>query len=102
MATAEQYAQWIVDNADKKGTEEFDIVSKAYTEAKALHQEPAKMEPMETPDTGFTGALKAVARRLYGEAALTGEKIGLLGKGKGQEIYEEQEAAAQQIGRAHV
>jgi hypothetical protein len=23
MATADEYAQWIVDNADKKGTKEF-------------------------------------------------------------------------------
>lgn len=34
MATAEQYAQWIVSNQDKKGTPEFETVSKAYQEAK--------------------------------------------------------------------
>jgi hypothetical protein len=35
MATADQYAQWIVDNAAKKGTPEFDTVAKAYQEAVA-------------------------------------------------------------------
>jgi hypothetical protein len=34
MATADEYAQWIVSNADKKGTPEFDVVSKAYQDAK--------------------------------------------------------------------
>jgi len=34
MATAEQYADWIVKNADKKGTPEFDTVAKAYQMAK--------------------------------------------------------------------
>lgn len=35
MATADQYAQWIVDNEAKKGTPEFDTVAKAYQEAVA-------------------------------------------------------------------
>ena len=35
MASAEEYAQWIVNNADKKGTPEFNTVAKAYEEAKA-------------------------------------------------------------------
>jgi hypothetical protein len=32
MATADEYAQWIVTNADKKGTPDFETVSKAYQE----------------------------------------------------------------------
>jgi hypothetical protein len=35
MATADEYAKWIVDNSAKKGTPDFDIVAKAYEEAKA-------------------------------------------------------------------
>lgn len=35
MATASEYAQWIVANPDKKGSSEFETVSKAYREAKA-------------------------------------------------------------------
>lgn len=34
MATAEQYAKWIVDNQDKKGTPEFETVAQAYKLAK--------------------------------------------------------------------
>ena len=33
-ADAEKYAQWIVDNKDKKGTPDFEKVSKAYQVAK--------------------------------------------------------------------
>jgi len=35
MATADEYAQWIVSNEDKKGTPDFDTVVQAYQEAKA-------------------------------------------------------------------
>lgn len=34
MATADQYAQWIVENQDKKGSPEFQTVAQAYQEAK--------------------------------------------------------------------
>jgi hypothetical protein len=34
MATADQYAKWIVDNSQKKGTADFDTVAKAYQQAK--------------------------------------------------------------------
>jgi hypothetical protein len=34
MATADQYAEWIVANQDKRGTPEFDTVAAAYKEAK--------------------------------------------------------------------
>lgn len=38
MATADEYAQWIVSNADKKGTKEFDIVAQAYQLSKSQAQ----------------------------------------------------------------
>ena len=34
--TAEKYAAWIVANASKRGTPEFDAVAKAYEKAKAI------------------------------------------------------------------
>jgi hypothetical protein len=34
MATADEYAAWIVQNRDKRGTRDFDIVVQAYEEAK--------------------------------------------------------------------
>jgi hypothetical protein len=42
MATAKDYADWIVKNPDKKGTPEFDTVAKAYQAAKS-QQEPPKL-----------------------------------------------------------
>ena len=50
MATADEYAAWIVKNQDKKGTPEFDTVAKAYQEAKAT---PA-------PNTGIPGPRQEV------------------------------------------
>ena len=35
MATSDEYAQWIVNNSDKKGTPEFEIVSKAYQDTRS-------------------------------------------------------------------
>jgi hypothetical protein len=40
MATADDYAAWIVKNADKRGTPEFNTVSQAYQAAK-LEEKPA-------------------------------------------------------------
>jgi len=45
MASADEYAEWIVKNQAKKGTPEFDTVAKAYEEAKA-----------ETPQKGWEGS----------------------------------------------
>jgi len=44
MATADEYATWIVKNADKKGTPEFETVAAAYKEAKAQEQEGSSPE----------------------------------------------------------
>jgi hypothetical protein len=49
MATADQYAQWIVDNEDKKGTDDFNTVVQAYQEAKA--QESASQQPKQQDAT---------------------------------------------------
>src|SRR6185312_15198004 len=45
MATADDYAQWIVNNADKKGTPEFATVAAAYRQAKG--SEPQPVPPAE-------------------------------------------------------
>jgi hypothetical protein len=47
MATAEQYADWIIKNADKRGTPEFDTVARAYQAARASKPEPMKVDPTE-------------------------------------------------------
>ena len=38
MATAEEYAQWIVNNSDKRGTPEFETVAKAYRDSMSAKQ----------------------------------------------------------------
>lgn len=42
MATAAEYAQWITENADKKGTPEFSTVANAYQAAKIKEQQGSK------------------------------------------------------------
>lgn len=62
MATADDYAAWIVRNQAKKGTPEFATVAAAYAEAKQEESTP-KPKPQET---SFGERLKGL-----GEAALT-------------------------------
>lgn len=87
MATAEQYAKWIVENANKKGSDEFNAVARAYQEAKALESKsaPAKEEaPEPTALREASIALRGAARGAptalggMGGAALGGS-LGLLG-----------------------
>lgn len=72
MATAEQYADWIVKNADKRGTPEFETVAKAYQTVRgAKAEEPAKFDPTE----GMSGSEKFFAG--VGKAMVdTGRGIG--------------------------
>jgi hypothetical protein len=60
MASAEEYAQWIVANKDKKGTPEFETVAKAYQVARSQSQpaQPAQPEqpaPQEQPSVLDSG-----------------------------------------------
>lgn len=72
MATAEQYAQWIVKNADKKGTPEFDTVAQAY---KLSRQQPVEKAP--DPTEGMSTFDKTAAG--FGKAIVdTGRGIGQL------------------------
>ena len=54
MATADQYAEWIVNNADKKGTPEFDTVAQAYQLAKT--EEAPKVPPLSSMEKIGQGA----------------------------------------------
>lgn len=40
MATTEQYAKWLINNQDKKGTDEFNTVAEAYKQSKNLDVRP--------------------------------------------------------------
>ena len=54
MATADEYAAWIVKNADKKGTPEFDTVATAYQDArKTLAAAPSEWDTTTGPQIGM-------------------------------------------------
>jgi len=87
MATADEYAAWIVQNADKKGTPDFDIVVKAYQEAAgarppqratlgdvASHTGKALLATMQGPTFGFgdeiIGGVVGGAKSLFNDKPL--------------------------------
>lgn len=96
MATADQYAEWIVKNSDKRGTPEFETVAQAYQQAKAEEaQSPVTASPKEATigdklaglgeagltlatgaTTGMVGALGGVAKTI-GQNYLYGQSDGL-------------------------
>lgn len=66
MATAEQYAQWIVSNADKRGTPEFETVAQAYQLSRSQSDPNAKYKAMSKPvpvdpTEGMSGTQKFLA-----------------------------------------
>jgi len=100
MASAEKYAAWIVANANKRGTPEFDTVAKAYQEAKALMvsrpvdssvskrsaeldaEERAAQEKLardtqrlESYDQSAIGKLLAAPSRLFGGESFAEEQL---------------------------
>lgn len=86
MADAEKYAQWIVSNPDKKGTPEFETVSKAYRAARS-DSSPSISKVDQIPDRDAPIQPEKPASTLdkikgAGEAALTigtGATTGALG-----------------------
>jgi hypothetical protein len=73
MAKADDYAQWIVNNADKKGTEDFNTVVQAYEEAKAEESRTtasgiSQPEP-QLSDVAINQAGVAAARPVAGAVA---------------------------------
>lgn len=86
MATAEDYARWIIANQDKKGTPEFDTVSRAYVASKNLvkanDQDPSALA-LESPGTQFeeAGANPSPDRTIAEQAAGVGESALAIGTG---------------------
>jgi hypothetical protein len=68
MATAQEYAAWIVKNADKQGTPEFDTVAQAYQFAKAQETTAATQAQIAPAPTTPTLGQRIVGA---GETALT-------------------------------
>ena len=69
MATATQYADWIVRNKDKKGTPEFETVAKAYQLAK--QQEAAA--PEAAPEAEVVAAERPSMRDVLRQRLMGGE-----------------------------
>jgi hypothetical protein len=85
MATSEQYAQWIVDNADKRGTPEFNTVAEAYKASKERSSvsepvvSPQEAAPVEKTERTFGGTLKDIGiSALSGAIGLPQSVVGLL------------------------
>jgi hypothetical protein len=79
MATAQEYAAWIVKNADKRGTPEFDTVAQAYQFAKAQETTAATQAQIAPAPTTPTLGQRIVGA---GETALAlgpGSVAGLIG-----------------------
>lgn len=79
MATTDEYAAWIVKNADKRGTPQFDVVTKAYAAAKASASDPLSNPNMATE--GMSGAQKffaGVGKTGYDFARGAGQLMGFV------------------------
>jgi hypothetical protein len=68
MATSEEYAAWIVKNADKRGTEDFNAVVAAYEVTKKEEEQTA--QPVAAPDVQ-----PSTMQQLGRQAGLTGRAI---------------------------
>jgi len=78
MATAEEYGQWIVNNADKKGTPEFNTVAEAY---KLARQEPSvSIGELEAKTTNpYESPMKEALANLSGTKKIMGGALAGLG-----------------------
>lgn len=82
MASAEQYAQWIVSNQDKRGSPEFETVAQAYKMARAEPSKPAGgisnvFGPAEAAISAGSGIVAGLAGNVAGIArTLTSGQFG--------------------------
>lgn len=92
MATAQEYAVWIVKNADKQGTPEFETVAQAYQFAKAQETTAAtqaQIAPAPTTPTIGQRIVGAGETALTFGTAATGGTLGTIGgvlKGLSEQI----------------
>jgi hypothetical protein len=82
MATAAEYATWIVQNKDKQGTPEFETVAEAYQISKRgqnLAVTEAQIKPKESDSGVMSQLIGAGETALTLGTALTGGFVGTLG-----------------------
>jgi len=92
MATAQEYAAWIVQNADKRGTPDFETVAKAYETAKGRETTAVTQQqiaPVPQAPSVLDQIVGAGETALTLGTALTGGTVGTIygaGKGIAQQI----------------
>jgi hypothetical protein len=92
MATAQEYAAWIVQNADKRGTPDFETVAKAYEAAKGRETTAVTQQqiaPVPQAPSMLDQIVGAGETALTLGTALTGGTVGTIygaGKGIAQQI----------------
>lgn len=79
MASAEKYAQWIVDNENKRGTPEFETVAQAYKIAKSTSN-----QNVLSPKYDVTQDMSGTEKLLAG----IGQGMTTIGRGAGQRLRE--------------
>jgi len=93
MARVEQYAQWLIQNEDKKGTPDFETVASAYRslrtapapEPTAPSRERTYGEAVKDIGAGVVGGIGSLVQlpgQLYGLATGNFDKTGALGAGE--------------------
>jgi hypothetical protein len=87
MATAQEYAAWIVQNADKRGTSDFETVARAYEMAKGRETEAVTQQQIAppAPTPGILDRLVGAGETALtlGTAATGGTLGTIVGTGKG-------------------
>lgn len=103
MARVEQYAQWLIQNQDKKGTPDFETVASAYRSLRTAPQPTAPStertygEAVKDIGAGVVGGIGSLVQlpgQLYGLATGDFSKTGALGAGEGISKYAEEMKSA--------
>jgi len=97
MATADQYAAWIVQNQAKRGTPEFNTVAQAYQQAKAEETQNVPSAGFSLADTGraaqqgFYGGLQTLTD-LFGAGNAVSKDLSALQQEAAGKMSEERKA----------
>lgn len=106
MATADQYAEWIIANETKKGTDEFNTVAQAYQLAKQEETPEVVEPPVETRPEGtaldvIVEPAQAIGASLLGTitSGVAGAAAApVIGAEKATELIEDIQQAATEFG----
>tara|TARA_R110002126_G_scaffold10830_7_gene49411 strand:- start:602 stop:2518 length:1917 start_codon:yes stop_codon:yes gene_type:complete len=100
MATADEYAAWIVKNSAKRGTPEFDTVAQAYQLAKSEETQAAQPQPVAPEPTLGQQLVGAGETALSLATGATGGLVGTIagaGTGLAQQILSGQFGTPQAV-----